>query len=110
MSLRNILSPQLEAKKICQYLNIHVKTITGGKTRKMLLDPSVDKVDIIIASFGVISKLTTHNIYKLDMIKSIVLDEADALFHETFEEKLQVFLKRVPVYIFTFSIIYKLYI
>ncbi|KMR04965.1 putative atp-dependent rna helicase ddx28-like protein [Lasius niger] len=87
----------LEAKKICQYLNIHVKTITGGKTRKMLLDPSVDKVDIIIASFGVISKLTTHNIYKLDMIKSIVLDEADALFHETFEEKLQVFLKRVPL-------------
>lgn len=66
----------------------------------MLLDPPVEKVDILIASFGVISKLTTHKVYKLNMVRSIVLDEADALFHETFEEKLQVFLKRVPVYIF----------
>ncbi|KAL6437714.1 hypothetical protein ACFW04_004236 [Cataglyphis niger] len=87
----------LEAKKICQHLGIYVQTITGGKTNKMLLDPLVEKVDIIIASFGVISKLTTHKIYKLNMVRSIVLDEADALFHETFEEKLQVFLKRVPL-------------
>lgn len=87
----------LETKKICQHLGIYVKTITGGKTNKMLLDPPVEKVDIIIASFGVISKLTTNKIYKLDMVKSIVLDEADALFHETFEEKLQVFLKKIPL-------------
>lgn len=107
MSLRNIFSPQLETKKICQHLGIYVKTITGGKTNKMLLDPPVEKVDIIIASFGVISKLTTNKIYKLDMVKSIVLDEADALFHETFEEKLQVFLKKIPVYIF---ISFKLFI
>lgn len=92
---------QLEATKICQYLDIHVKTITGGKTQKMMVDPPVDRVDIIIASFGVISKLTTHNIYKLKTVRSIVLDEADALFHETFEEKLKIFLKRVPVYIYT---------
>lgn len=107
MSLRNIFSPQLETKKICQHFGIYVKTITGGKTNKMLLDPPVEKVDIIIASFGVISKLTTNKIYKLDMVKSIVLDEADALFHETFEEKLQVFLKKIPVYIF---ISFKLFI
>ncbi|XP_070168642.1 probable ATP-dependent RNA helicase DDX28 isoform X2 [Polyergus mexicanus] len=87
----------LEAKKICQHFGIYAKTITGGKTNKMLLDPPVENVDIIIASFGVISKLTTNKIYKLDMVKSIVLDEADALFHETFEEKLQVFLKKVPL-------------
>nr|XP_012231835.1 PREDICTED: probable ATP-dependent RNA helicase DDX28 [Linepithema humile] len=87
----------LEAKKICQYLNIRTKTITGGKTKKMMLNPSVEEVDIVVASFGVISKLTTNKIYKLDMVRHIVLDEADALFHETFEEKLQVFLKRVPL-------------
>lgn len=88
---------QLEAEKICQYLNIKTKTITGGKTKKIMLDPPIEDVDIIIASFGVISKLTTNNIYKLDMIRHIVLDEADALFDETFEEKLRVFLERVPV-------------
>lgn len=62
-----------------------------------MLDPPVGEIDIIIASFGVISKLTTTKIYKLDMVRHIVLDEADALFDETFEDKLQVFLRRVPV-------------
>lgn len=87
----------LEAKKICQYLDIRTKTITGGKTKKIMLDPPVGEIDIIIASFGVISKLTTTKIYKLDMVRHIVLDEADALFDETFEDKLQVFLRRVPI-------------
>lgn len=87
----------LETKKICQHLNIRTQIITGGKTRKMILNPPVNEVDILIGSFGVISKLTTFKIYKLDMVRSIVLDEADALFHETFQEKLQIFLKRVPL-------------
>ncbi|KAL6268749.1 hypothetical protein P5V15_001874 [Pogonomyrmex californicus] len=87
----------LEAQKICKYLNIRTKTLTGGKTKKMMLDPSVEEVDIVVASFGVISKLTTNRIYKLNMVRHIVLDEADALFHKTFEEKLQVFLKRIPL-------------
>lgn len=91
------LPPQLEAKKICQYLGIHTKTITGGKTKKMMLDPPMGEVDIVIGSFGVLSKLTTTNIYKLNMVRHLVLDEADALFHETFEDKLRIFLKRIPV-------------
>jgi len=57
----------------------------------------VENIDIVIASFGIISKLTTNKVIKLNMVKHIVLDEADALFHDTFEEKLQVFLKRMPV-------------
>ncbi|XP_011862936.1 PREDICTED: probable ATP-dependent RNA helicase DDX28 [Vollenhovia emeryi] len=87
----------LEAKKICQYLDIRTKIITGGKTKKMMLDPPMEMVDIVIASFGVISKLTTNKVYELDLVRHIVLDEADALFHDTFEEQLQVFLKRVPL-------------
>ncbi|XP_032666062.1 probable ATP-dependent RNA helicase DDX28 [Odontomachus brunneus] len=87
----------LEAEKICQYLGIRTKTFTGGKTKKILLDPPLGHVDIIVASFGVISKLTTNDIYKLDMVRYIVLDEADSLFDETFEDKLQVFLRRIPI-------------
>ncbi|XP_077276235.1 putative ATP-dependent RNA helicase Dbp21E2 [Temnothorax americanus] len=87
----------LEAKKICQYLGIRTKTITGGKTKKIMLDPPMEEVDIIIASFGVISKLTTTRIYKLNMVRHLVLDEADALFHETFEDQLRVFLRRLPL-------------
>lgn len=70
-----------------------------------MLDPPMGEVDIVIASFGVISKLTSTNIYKLNMVRHLVLDEADALFHETFEDKLQVFLKRVPVCSLIFNII-----
>lgn len=57
----------------------------------------MEDVDIIVASFGVISKLTTNRVIKLNMVRHLVLDEADALFHDTFQEQLQVFLKRVPV-------------
>lgn len=96
---------QLEAKKICQYLGIRTKTFTGGKTRKILLDPPLGHVDIIVTSFGVISKLTTNHIYKLDMVRHIVLDEADSLFDETFEEKLQVFLRRIPVRLYIYSFV-----
>ncbi|RLU24677.1 hypothetical protein DMN91_002766 [Ooceraea biroi] len=87
----------LEARKICQYLGIRTKLFTGGKTKKILLDPPVEEVDIVVASFGVISKLTTNKVIRLSAVKHIVLDEADALFHETFQEQLQVFLKRVPL-------------
>jgi len=87
----------LETKKICQYLDIRTQVFIGGKTKKLLLDPPVGNIDIVIASFGVISKLTTNKVIKLNMVRNIVLDEADALFHETFEEQLQVFLRRVPV-------------
>ncbi|KYN17151.1 putative ATP-dependent RNA helicase DDX28 [Trachymyrmex cornetzi] len=87
----------LEAKKICQYLGVRTITVTGGKTKKIMLNPPVGEVDIVVASFGVISKLTTTKIYKLDMVRHLVLDEADALFHETFEEKLQIFLRKVPL-------------
>lgn len=96
------LSSQLEAKKICQYLGIRTQTIIGGKTKKMMLNPTVEEVDIVTASFGVISKLTSAKIYKLDMVRHIVLDEADALFHETFQDKLQVFLRRIPVCLYIF--------
>lgn len=99
----------MEARKICQYLDIHTKTITGGKTKKIMLNPPVEEVDIVIASFGVINKLTATKIYKLDMVRHIVLDEADALFDETFEEKLQVFLKKIPVRLKLFVRIYKIY-
>lgn len=87
----------IELVKLSTNLGIRTKIITGGRTRKMMLNPSVQNVDILVGSFGVISKLTTNMIYKLDFVRYIVLDEADALFHESFEEKLKPFMSRVPV-------------
>lgn len=50
-----------------------------------------------MGSFGVLSKLNTVGVYTLDYVRYVVLDEADALFHNTFEEKLRVFMGRLPV-------------
>lgn len=71
--------------------------ITGGRTRKLILDPPVGRVDVLVCSFGVISKLSTLGVYNLKSIRFVVLDEADALFHHTFEDKLRVFMKRLSV-------------
>lgn len=78
-------------------LGINVKTLSGGKTKKLMRNPSVRDVDILIGTIGVISKLTTVKIYKLNYVRHTVIDEAHALFDETFEDKMKCFLKRIKV-------------
>lgn len=87
----------LELIRISKHLDIKTKLITGGKTKKMILNPPVDHVDVLVCSFGVVSKLTTFGVYNLSLLRYVVLDEADALFHHTFQEKLQVFIKKLPI-------------
>ncbi|XP_008550012.1 probable ATP-dependent RNA helicase DDX28 [Microplitis demolitor] len=84
-----------EAKKLSINLGINVKTLSGGKTKKLMRNPSVRDVDILIGTIGVISKLTTVKIYKLNYVRHTVIDEAHALFDETFEDKMKCFLKRI---------------
>ncbi|KAG7213280.1 hypothetical protein KM043_002580 [Ampulex compressa] len=86
-----------EIQKLAKPVGIITKTMIGGRTKKMLLNPPVVLIDILVASFGVISKMTTNRIYTLKFVRHVVLDEADALFHKTFEEKVQVFMKRIPL-------------
>lgn len=63
----------------------------------MLSDPPVGNIDILVCSFGIISKLTTFGVYDLAFVRFVVLDEADSLLHSSFATKLKVFLKRIPV-------------
>lgn len=83
--------------KLSKQLNIKTKIITGGRTKKIISDPPVGNIDILVCSFGVINKLTTFGVYDLAFIRFVVLDEADSLFHSSFEAKLKVFLRRIPV-------------
>ncbi|CAK9830413.1 Probable ATP-dependent RNA helicase DDX28 [Anthophora retusa] len=87
----------LELIKLTKHLNIKIKLITGGRTKRVILDPPVSHVDILVGSFGVVSKLTTFGVYNLEFVRFAALDEADALFHYTFEEKLKLFLKKLPI-------------
>lgn len=87
----------LELIKLSKSFGIVTKILTGGKTKRMLRNPPVGNVDVLIGSFGVISKLSTFQVYDLRSVKFVALDEADALLHDTFEEKMKVFLKRLSI-------------
>lgn len=59
-----------------------------------MMNPSFEDIDILVGSIGAISKLTTTGIFRMNEVKHVVLDEADALLEDGFNEKLSHFLKR----------------
>lgn len=90
-----VLQIGTEAKKLTDNLDINVKTLIGGRTKYLMRNPPLNYVDILIGTVGITSKLTTTRVYKLDEVRHTVLDEAHALFDETYEEKLSHFIKRI---------------
>lgn len=82
------------AEDLCDGLGVNVKVITGGKTKRKILNPEFEDVDILVGSIGAMSKLTTFSIYRTNAVKHVVLDEADTLLDDSFNEKLCYFLQR----------------
>lgn len=93
------LAYQIEfvASNLCQNLDIHTDVIVGGGTKRKMLNPNFKKVDLLVATLGALSKLTTTGIYRMSCVKNVVLDEADTLLDESFSEKLAYFLRKIPV-------------
>lgn len=93
------LAYQIEsvASSLSQNLDIHTDVIVGGGTKRKMLNPNFKKVDLLVATLGALSKLTTTGIYRMNSVKNVVLDEADTLLDESFSEKLAYFLKKIPV-------------
>ncbi|XP_065357415.1 probable ATP-dependent RNA helicase DDX28 [Calliphora vicina] len=83
-------------EKLTRNLDVGVKTILGGNTKHLMLNPSFEDVDILVASVGALSKLVTTGIYKMDHVRHVVLDEADTLLDDSFSDKLVHFMKRFP--------------
>ncbi|KAK9875771.1 hypothetical protein WA026_009564, partial [Henosepilachna vigintioctopunctata] len=77
-------------------LNLKAKVIVGGTTKKKMMNPEFEKIDILVATPGAIGKLTTVGIYKLNNVVSTVLDEADTLTDDSFEERITGILRKVP--------------
>ncbi|XP_063975914.1 probable ATP-dependent RNA helicase DDX28 [Diachasmimorpha longicaudata] len=90
-----VLQVGTELKKLTHNLDVSIRTLIGGRTSKIMRNPAVANVDILIGTVGMTSKLTTNRIYHLNEVRHTVLDEAHALFHETFDEKLSIFLRRI---------------
>ena len=71
--------------------------VTGGRLKQKMLYPEARPMDILIGSFGAISKLTTTKVYNLSRVQKLVLDEADTLLDDSFNEKLVHFLRKFPL-------------
>lgn len=84
------------AEELTEGLNMNVKVVTGGNTKEKMLHPSFEDIDILVGSIGAISKLTTTGIYRMNEMEHVVLDEADTLLDDSFNEKLVYFLRRFP--------------
>lgn len=84
-------------EKLTRGLGVQVKTIIGGHTKRQMLNPDFEEVDILVGTIGAISKLVTTGIYRMDEVRHVVLDEADTLLDDSFAGKLAHFLKRFPV-------------
>lgn len=74
---------------------IKVKTVTGGRTKYNMMNPQLNDVDIIVATPGALSKLSTVGIYKLNQVLYFVLDEADTLLDDGFIDRVEVLIKRM---------------
>lgn len=85
------------ATLLCKNTDLKVKTILGGNTKQLMVNPEFDDIDIVVASMGAISKLVTTGIYRMEQVRHVVLDEADTLLDDSFSDKLCHFLRRFPV-------------
>ncbi|XP_012253457.2 probable ATP-dependent RNA helicase DDX28 [Athalia rosae] len=83
------------AKKIAADTGIKIRVVIGGKTKQLMINPLVDDIDLLIGSFGAVSKLTNSGVYDMTFVRHVVLDEADTLFDESFVAQLRHFLKKI---------------
>lgn len=86
------------ALKLSEELSFTTKVIIGGKTKQKLLNPKFESIDLLISSFGALSKLVTNKIYRMNNVRHVVLDEADTLLDDSFNEQLSHFLKKLPFF------------
>ncbi|KRT78758.1 helicase, partial [Oryctes borbonicus] len=83
------------AKVLGEVVNLNVKVVTGGRTKRHMLNPEFSKIDLLVATPGAISKLSTVGIYKLNKVLHVVFDEADTLLDDSFVDKVDTLTKRV---------------
>lgn len=78
-------------------MNLDIKSLVGGRTKQLMLNPSYQGVDLLVASFGAFSKLVSTGVYKINQVRHVVLDEADSLLDDSFIEKVSHLMSKVKV-------------
>ncbi|KAL1139669.1 hypothetical protein AAG570_006647, partial [Ranatra chinensis] len=85
------------AISLSHHLPFSCYTLVGGRTKKKMLDPDYRSVDLMVASIGAVSKLTTMGIYDMSKVRHLILDEADTLLDDSFSELLVRYLKKFKI-------------
>lgn len=84
-------------EQLCADTGLQSKVIIGGHMKSFIRNATMDNVDILIGSIGGLSKVITNNVYNMNAVRHVVLDEADTLLDESFVGQLRYILKRFPV-------------
>ncbi|KAH1003256.1 hypothetical protein HUJ05_011188 [Dendroctonus ponderosae] len=84
------------AASLCGALGLSAHTLVGGKTKQAMLNPQFAEVDVLVATPGVLGKLSSVGIYKLADTQALVLDEADSLTDDSFAERVESLVRRMP--------------
>lgn len=81
-------------KKLTTDLPITIRSLIGGRIKKEMINATFEEVDIVIASFGALSKMVSSQIYDIKRVEHLILDEADTLLDDSFNQKLLHFLRK----------------
>ncbi|KAL3265906.1 hypothetical protein HHI36_010096, partial [Cryptolaemus montrouzieri] len=84
------------ANILSEPLNLKVKIIVGGRTKSIMMNPEFEEIDVLVSTPGAIGKLSTTGVYRLNNVQHTVLDEADTLTDDSFDERISGILRRVP--------------
>lgn len=84
------------ARRLCKSAALKVKTLTGGRGVgiKTLLNPPAHEVDIMVATLGALKRLVHGKVYSVKKVKHLVIDEADTMLDDSFNESVLQFLNR----------------
>lgn len=80
-------------KQIAKYTKINFALLVGGNSRNSQIDILQSGVHIVIATPGRLNDLLRNKYINVDMIKYLILDEADELINDTFVNQIKVILE-----------------
>jgi ATP-dependent RNA helicase DDX6/DHH1 len=83
-------------KSLAKYLNINVMASTGGISVKEDILRLYGVVQVLVTTPGRIWDLVKRNVCSLDHCKMVIMDEADKLLSDEFEEVVEKLIKSVP--------------
>lgn len=88
-----------QIKEVCSKLlkdtGLYTSLLLGTRFRKRLLNPQVRRMDVLVASLGVLNKSISAKQISLSRLKHVVLDESDTLLDDSFQEDTRHLLSRV---------------